>query len=199
MHQRTLVSLLSAVVCLLGPVTHAFAQNAAPTTERHGFTAGAGLGYGWVSQDLCPPYSCDAGTGFHGQLGWVWRKDLAIFYEGTSVDAGGIGISAWSSRSVDLTVRGASVRYWPRAGRGWLSAGEGYGEFTGGGLLEDDPDITTASGGAVIGAGWEIWRKERQMTLDLGVHVLAVPHREHWVGAGIVTLAFNWYQVKSSP
>lgn len=200
MSQRTLVSLLSGVVCL-GLGTHAFAQDAPTTTERHGIMAGMGLGNGWVSQDLCLPHSCDAGMGVAGQVGWVWRKDLAVVWGFATVDAGGTSVGGGLDLgpSVNFGVLGASIKYWPRAGRGWLSAGAGFGKFVGGGTLRDDAEVSSRGGGAMIGAGWEMWRKERRMTLDLDVHGLVAPNRENWVRAAILTVAFNWYQVKAAP
>ena len=197
MLQRTLVLLLCGGVCCFGTVTHAYAQEA---TERHGITAGMGLGYGWVSQDLCPPRSCDAGSGVHVQVGWVWRKDLAVVWGGASVDAGGIDPSSLGLHpSVDVDVTGASIKYWPRTGRGWLSAGAGFGKVRGKGTLRDNVEVSSSSVGALLGAGWEMWRNRKRMTLDLSAHTLALPYRENWISAASVTVDFNWYQVKRTP
>jgi hypothetical protein len=51
----------------------------------------------------------------------------------------------------------------------------------------------------IVGAGWELWRKERRMTIDLGAHTLAVHDRAPWVRAAIVSVAFNWYRVRAAP
>jgi len=190
---RTLVLLLSGWVCLQGAVTHAFAQDAA--TERHGFTAGLGFGSGWVSPDLCPPQSCNSGIGVRAHVGWVWRKDVALVVDVAGVNAGGTGTSPFSGPIVDASVRGAAIRYWPRARRGWLSAGAGRSTIIGRGTVQDEVG-ENSNWGVIVGAGWELWRNERRMAIDFGAHTLAVQHRTAWVRAAILSAGFNWYQVR---
>jgi hypothetical protein len=188
MPQRTLILLLCGGVCFLSTVTRGYAQDA---TERHGITAGMGLGHGWVSQDLCPPSSCDAGIGVTGQVGWVWRNDWAVVWGFADVDAGGIGVSSFSWPSVNLQVNAASIKYWPRTGRGWLSAGAGFSKVRGEGTLKDDADVSSSTVGVLLGAGWEMWRNQKRMTLDLSGHTLALPYRENWITAASITVDFN--------
>src|SRR4051794_7066772 len=101
MPQSTLILLLTGV-CIFGTITRSYAQD---PTERHGITAGMGIGTSWVSRDLCPPRSCDAGVGVNGQVGWVWRSDWALLWAFTETDAGGIGSPSLSGPSFNVNLR----------------------------------------------------------------------------------------------